>query len=293
MLLEKLNSAQLIHPPTWMIANVCYLTIMGSNAYGVSADNSDMDIYGFCMPPLGTLFPNAYGGEIEGFGRHKQRFNEFQAHHIKSPDSTTEYDFTIYNIAKYFQLLMECNPNILNSVWTPENCVIQSNAIGQMVRENRKIFLHKGLKHKFIGYAFSQKNKMKTKTHSLNEKRKADIEAFGYSTKFFYHTIRLLLEGEQLLDEGTLDIHRNRELLKAIRRGEWTLDQCDEFFDSKTAYLEEAYAKSKLPETPDEDRIKNLLMNCIEHHYGTISKAITTDSSLLHDLTELVAKYTK
>ena len=217
MLLEKLKSNSLINPPSWMIGNICYMTIMGSNAYGVSSDNSDLDVYGFCMPPLSYLFPNAYGGEIEGFGRQKKRFDQWQQHHIKSPDSKTEYDFSIYNIAKFFQLLMENNPNIIDSIFTAEHCVLQSNAIGQMVRDNRKMFLHKGLKHKFVGYAYSQKNKMITKDHHSNEKRRADIEQFGYSLKYATHLCRLILQAEQLLVEGDLDLMKNRELLKSIR----------------------------------------------------------------------------
>jgi uncharacterized protein len=180
MILKKLQKAELIHPPKWLVDNTLYMTIMGSMAYGVSADNSDMDVYGFCMPPLDSIFSHL-AGEIEGFGTQKQKFNVWQQHHIKSPDSKQEYDFCVYNIVKYFHLLMNNNPNIIDSLWTPETCVLHSSSIAQMIREKRKIFLHKGLKSKFIGFAYAQKNKMKSKKYPkviniLNYQNQNDIQ---------------------------------------------------------------------------------------------------------------------
>jgi hypothetical protein len=40
-----------VNPPGWLADNLCYETIMGSVAYGVSAETSDMDVYGICLPP--------------------------------------------------------------------------------------------------------------------------------------------------------------------------------------------------------------------------------------------------
>lgn len=40
-----------VHPPGWLCDNLCYETMMGSVAYGVSSDSSDMDVYGICVPP--------------------------------------------------------------------------------------------------------------------------------------------------------------------------------------------------------------------------------------------------
>ena len=33
------------HPPGWLCDNLCYETMMGSVAYGVSSDSSDMDFF--------------------------------------------------------------------------------------------------------------------------------------------------------------------------------------------------------------------------------------------------------
>jgi len=64
--------------------------------------------------------------------------------------------------------------------------------------------------------------------------------------------IRLVLQCEQLLTEGDLDLMRNAELLKSIRRGEWTEEQIREFFDGKEKHLTHLYETSTvLPHKPD------------------------------------------
>ena len=74
-------------------------------------------------------------------------------------------------------------------------------------------------------------------------------------TKFAYHTVRLLNEAEQLLLEGDLDLQRNREMLKSIRRGEWTIEQVLDYFEKKRIDLETARTKSPLPAGPDVIRL--------------------------------------
>jgi hypothetical protein len=73
MLIHKLEDAKLIHPPKWLANNTAMLSIMGSEAYGVSSGSSDVDIYGFCFPPKEMIFPHLHG-EILGFGKQIQRF---------------------------------------------------------------------------------------------------------------------------------------------------------------------------------------------------------------------------
>lgn len=51
------------------------------------------------------------------------------------------------------------------------------------------------------------------------------IDKFGYDTKFAYNLVRLLNECEQILVEGDLDLERSKEMLKSIRKGEWSLEK--------------------------------------------------------------------
>ena len=82
----------------------------------------------------------------------------------------------------------------------------------------------------------------------------------GFDTKFGYHVVRLIGEVEQILVEGDIDLQRDNEQLKAIRRGEWTEERLRQWFADKESHLERAYAESTLRASPDEARIKALLL---------------------------------
>lgn len=114
------------------------------------------------------------------------------------------------------------------------------------------------------------------------------IDRYGYDTKFAYHVVRLLLEVAQILESGTLDLECNSEVLKAIRRGEWSEEQVHSFFHTKEQGLEELYNISTLPYGPDEERIKGILMNCLEDHYGSLDKIIVQEKQPNRTLDEIM-----
>ena len=291
-LTDILTKKRMIHPPSFLENNVHYEVIMGSVAYGVSTDTSDMDVYGFCIPPKYVIFPHL-NGEIQGFGEQKQKFEQFQQHHIKDESARKEYDVTIYSIVKYFQLCMINNPNMIDSLFVPRRCVIHTTSIGDHVRTNRRMFLHKGSWHRFKGYAYAQINKMKTKNPDKKSKRYKAIQEHGYDVKFAYHIIRLLHEAEQILVEHKLDLERNREQLKSIRRGEWTQEQIIKYAEEKERSLETVYNESTLQHSPNEEQIKTLLLECLEMHYGSLDDAIKTDipvNTILDDIESSIKK---
>ena len=63
-------------------------------------------------------------------------------------------------------------------------------------------------------------------------------------------------------------------MLKSIRRGEWTERQVLEYFEAKRVDLEAAKAKSVLPPVPDEAAIRDLLLRCLERHYGDLAGCV-------------------
>jgi predicted nucleotidyltransferase len=289
---QKLYNRGLIRPPMFVAGSTQYEVVMGSVAYGVDSNHSDIDIYGFCIPNREVIFPHL-NGEIFGFGKQIQRFEQFQQHHVKADEK--EYDITIYNIVKYFQLVMENNPNMIDSLFVPQRCVLHITKIGQMVRENRKLFLHKGSWFKLKGYAYSQMHKMATKNPDPDSKRAESIQKYGYDVKYAMHCVRLMNQVEQILIEHDLDLERNREQLKSIRRGEWSEKQVVDYFQKKESELEEVYTKSDLRNTPDEATIKRILLECLEEYYGSLDGAISQPDKyqfLLNDLKELIRRYT-
>lgn len=279
-----LYEKRLITPPKWLPTSVQYETMMGSVAYGVSTDHSDVDVYGFCIPRKDIIFPHL-AGVIKGFGQQGEKFDQFQQHHIKDRDNNKEYDLSIYNIVKYFQLCMENNPNVIDSLYTPRFCVLHSTKIGEIVRENRDLFLHKGSWFKFKGYAYSQLHKLKNK--KPKGKRLKRVEKYGYDTKFAYHTVRLLDEAEQILKDHTINLQRNKEHLKAIRRGDISEEDILKWSHEKEAALEKAYEESTLRHSPDEKAIKRLLLNCLEEHYGDLSKVVVEPDQAMYALREI------
>src|SRR5438552_19156195 len=100
----------------------------------------------------------------------KNHFGQYQKHLVLDPRARgvmgREYDLQIYNIVKYVQLCAECNPNMIDSLFTHETCVLHCTQVGQLLREHRKRFLHQGVCDKFKGYAYAQvhkaANKLKT-----------------------------------------------------------------------------------------------------------------------------------
>ena len=278
----------------WIKSNLQYEVIMGSMAYGVSNDNSDVDIYGWCIPPKGYIFPHTQG-YVHGFGPAPQNFEQFQLHHVQDPSKHAEYDFTIFSVVKYLSLVADNNPNIIDSLFVPQQCVTQCTSLGMIFRDHRKSFLHKGAWHRFKGYAYSQLNKIRIKkpNETWSTKRKESIEKYGWDVKQGYHAVRLLDEIEQILLFGDIDLQRNREQLKSIRRGEMTFDQCVEWFQNKEKSLEDLYLKSKIPDRPDWEHLKNVLMSVLESHYGSLSQAVhhSKEGQLLNELQSLVAKY--
>lgn len=282
---RKLKSKSLICPPGFLPTNLQYETIMGSHAYGVNNKDSDQDIYGFCIPPKDYVFPHT-AGYLYGFGTKPPAFDQFQTKEtIYDPDTGIEYDLAIYGIVRYFQLCLENNPNMLDSLFTPENCVTHCTAVGQMVRDNRKIFLHKGAWHKYRGYAMSQLHKMKSQKRE--GKRKELFDKWGFDIKFAYHLVRLLYEAQMILEEGDLDLLRHREHLKAIRRGDFKEEEIREWAEEKNKYLERLYEETSLPQKPREDEVKQLLLDCLEHHYGSLTEMVGEENQLKNALRKI------
>ncbi len=108
-----------------------------------------------------------------------------------------------------------------------------------------------------------------------------------------YHAVRLLDEVEQILVHGDIDLERNREQLKSIRRGEWTFEDLQDWFQAKEKQLENVYLNSKIPERVDWPHLNNILMSILETHYGSLSTAIRydKDGQLLNELRMLLSKY--
>jgi predicted nucleotidyltransferase len=241
---------------------------MGSRAYGTETETSDWDFYGFCVPPIEIVFPHTKG-EILGFGRNIQHFEQFEAQHVEHP-GYGEFDITIYNIVKYFQLLMEGNPNLVDSIFTDDNSVLYMDNIGRIVKEHRHLFLSQKCYHTFKGMMWSHLSRLKT--GHIKEGRKELGEKYGYDTKDAYHSTRMIFQLRNILFHADMNLRSNKDVLLAVRCGQITKDEVISFCEEQLVEFEKAKEHFVVRYAPDEDKIRRVLVDCLEESYGNLRK---------------------
>jgi predicted nucleotidyltransferase len=253
--------------------------------YGCCTDISDKDIMGITIPRKEDVFPHLKG-EIVGFDDPRDRFEQWQSHDIKDPNTGIRYDLNIYSIVKYFRLAMSGNPNTLEILFAPRDCVLHTSLIGELIREHRKLFLHKGSYFKHRGYCFAQLSR--AKSQNKTGKRKAAVDEHGFDPKSIYHVYRLIDQCEQILLTGDLDLRRISEQLKVIRQGNYTIDEVEAYFTEKEKYLNKLYeSTSTIPDRPDVDKIKTLLVKCLEMHFADLSNCVRLETNAEKALDEI------
>ena len=125
----------------------------------------------------------------------------------------------------------------------------------------RHHFLSKQIMKKYGGYAKSQAQKIQ-QLGSNGAVRSELVEKYGYDTKFFMHTVRLLQMATEILLTGTMETKRaNAEFLVSLRNGSYTLKEALAYIADLENGLQIAYKKSNLPENPDFDLINKWLVN--------------------------------
>lgn len=227
----------------------------GSIAHGMYIPGSDStfiddkDIMAVCVPPIEYYF---------GLAQYGSRGTK----EIKKD----EWDIVIYEAKKFIKLLSVGNPNVLSLLWLdPEHYLYKDNA-GQLLLDNRNIFVGKHIYKSFVGYAQSQLHRMTHMTCQgyMGEKRKKLVEKFGYDTKNAAHLIRLLKMAIEFLRDGRLHVHRHdAQQLLEIKRGKWKLKRVKAEADRLFKQAEDAYLASKLPDKPDNSEINRICIGII------------------------------
>ncbi len=208
---------------------IIYRCVVGSQAYGLSDESSDVDRRGIYLPPA-ELHWSLYGVPEQ----------------IESNDTQEAY----WELQKFLVMALKANPNILECLHTP--LVEHATPLAQELVAHRKMFLSKLIYQTYNGYVMSQFKKLEQ-----------DLRARGeIKWKHAMHLMRLLLSGISALREGDLRLRldEERDALLAIKRGErpwpdvnaWRLRLHKEF--------DEAFASTQLPERPDYAWANELLL---------------------------------
>jgi predicted nucleotidyltransferase len=231
----------------------------GSIAHGLYVPSSncnsidDKDIISICIPPIEYYFG------LEEYGSRGTR-------EIKD----NEWDIVVYEFKKCIQLLKQGNPNSLSILWTDKDCYLKVSEEGRKLLRARDLFVGKHVYHSFVGYGKSQLHRM---THLafqgyMGEKRKTLVRKFGYDTKNACHLIRLLKMAVEFLKNGELIVKRkDADYLLSIKRGEWPLEQVEKESKKLFKQAEEAFKRSRLPETPDYKKIDKLCVEILKGHF--------------------------
>ena len=127
-----------------------------------------------------------------------------------------------------------------------------------------------------------------------DSKRKDIVDKFGFDVKFAGHIVRLLDEAEQILLNRDIDLTRVCEQVKAIHRGDVPLEEIERMFSDKEKYLTKLYEESTIPYDPDGDAIKDLLIRCLEEHFGSIDRVVNGANEkrfLIRDIEDVLRKH--
>jgi predicted nucleotidyltransferase len=243
-------------PPAEIIpSKTILLGYVGSIAHGTYIPKTDpnciddKDIMGICIAPKEAYF---------GLGSFEQK--DIQQ---------DEWDSVVYEIRKYFRLLLKQNPNVISLLWLQKQDYIYASPDGELIIKNRDLFISKQAYHSFIGYAHGQLYKMTHNAHEgyMGAKRKELVAKYGYDCKNAAHLIRLLRMGVEYLVEGQLHVFReDAPQLKEIKSGGWELERVKAEADRLFAIAMTAYTNSKLPDKPDFKGAEKLLIEIIERN---------------------------
>ncbi len=203
-----------------LFRHVIYRCVVGSRAYGLARDESDVDRRGIYLPPA-ELHWSLFGvpGQLE--------------------DSRT--DECYWELGKFLGMALKANPNVLEVLYTPLAELVRPPADELLAM--RQAFLSKLLYQTYNGYVLSQFKKLEQ-----------DLRARGrIRWKHAMHLIRLLLAGVTVLREGFVPVRveQHREELLAIRDGRTPWEQVDAWRLALHKEFDAAYAATKLPDRPD------------------------------------------
>lgn len=154
----------------------------GSYAYGTNNENSDIDFRGVTLN-----LPSDLLGLTE--------FEQYE-------DINT--DTVIYSFNKMIKLLLECNPNIIELLGLDDSQYLIKTELGQLLLDNKHLFLSKRAAKSFGGYAGAQLRRLQNaiaRDSMPQQEREQHI----------YNSVKNALEDfarkNEMFDKGTIHIY--------------------------------------------------------------------------------------
>ncbi len=203
----------------WLARRTIFLTKHGSQAYGTNLPTSDLDLKGI------AIAPRAY---YLGFLQH------FEQAEVREP-----LDVVIYDIRKFFKLASDCNPNIIEMLFTDQSdWILPFNSTGRQlyslpsdsfddrwftIWKNRDLFLSRKAQYTFSGYAIAQLKRIKTHRAWLLDPPKKQPERSDFGLKNGEGTI-----GKEQLGVIEAEIRKRTDTLAGKGMTKDVLEEIDE-----------------------------------------------------------------
>jgi len=163
----------------------------GSLAYGTNLPTSDVDFRGiFCADPVNVLTP---------------------FFPVRESTDVDEEDTKLYELAHFMKLCLDCNPNIVETLWVDDKDIVFRTPAYDLLRENRQRLLSSKLAFTFSGYALSQLKRIKGHNKWINNPQSENppqpkdfvsmVQNFG-KAKVMPGNFHLVKEGYRLVPYG-------------------------------------------------------------------------------------------
>ncbi|GGS18436.1 hypothetical protein GCM10010269_66880 [Streptomyces humidus] len=226
------------------VTNILLSGIVGSTAYGLAHEGSDVDRLGMFATPT---------EELHGLHRPPE------SHVSTAPDRT------LHEAGKWCRLALSGNPTVMELVWLPDELYEVRTPLGDELVDLRGTLLGaRRIRDAYLGYATQQFRKL--------QNRRADAAADGSHrrvAKHARHLRRLCTQGYELYATGRLTI-RVEDPESYHRFGEQVAAD-PEAARPLLRRFEEAFAdtRSALPEQPDDRAADAWLRRVRREFYAT------------------------
>lgn len=168
------------------LSQTIYLTLSGSYAYGTNQEGSDIDLRGVLVEHPRYLY---------GLGT----FEQFE-------DRGT--DTVIFGLKKYITLCVNANPNALELLGTPEDCIVQLTPAGKLLRESTALFFSRRAIGSFGHYASAQLRRL---SNALCHDRFSPAEQEGHLAQVFQEQMEHFHRTYQDREEDSLKIYLSQD----------------------------------------------------------------------------------
>ena len=208
---------------------IVYRCVVGSRAYGLESEDSDIDRRGIYLAPADLQW--SLFGAPEQF-----EDNAAQA--------------CYWELQKFLVMALKANPNILECLYSP--LVEKATPLAEELLVMRERFLSQMIFQTFNGYAMSQFKKIEQ-----------DIRNHGQVRwKHAMHLLRLLISGAAALRLGRVPVRveEQRDRLLAVKRGEVEWAEVDAWCKELHRDFERALSETKVPERPDYEAANRFLI---------------------------------